>query len=62
MAQGALGDAWLVSALNTLRLFPGSLKKIIVSDRHSDKGTLCVDWVSSIQSRKRQGQIGGDRN
>lgn len=39
MAQGALGDAWLVSALNMLRSFPESLKKIVVSDRHSDRGT-----------------------
>ena len=39
MGQGALGDAWLVSALNMLRSFPESLKKIIVSDRHSDRGT-----------------------
>lgn len=40
VAQGALGDSWLVSALNMLGPFPEFLKKIIVSDRHSDKGTL----------------------
>lgn len=42
MAQGALGDSWLVSALNILLPFPEELKKVIVSDRHGDKGTLTM--------------------
>lgn len=42
VAQGALGDSWLVSALNMTLLFPEVLKRVIVSDRHGDKGTLAV--------------------
>ncbi|CAM9813680.1 unnamed protein product [Ectocarpus fasciculatus] len=38
VVQGALGDSWLVSALNMLAPFPEVLKKVMVSDRHSDKG------------------------
>ncbi|CAM9401616.1 unnamed protein product [Pylaiella littoralis] len=38
VAQGALGDSWLVSALNMTLLFPEVLKRVIVSDRHGDKG------------------------
>ncbi len=40
MTQGALGDSWLVSALNLLAPFPELLKKVVVSDRHKDKGAL----------------------
>ncbi|CAN0425338.1 unnamed protein product, partial [Ectocarpus sp. 12 AP-2014] len=42
VVQGALGDSWLVSALNMLAPFPEVLKKVVVSDRHSDKGVYTL--------------------
>lgn len=42
VAQGALGDSWLVSALNMFIPFPEVLKRVVVSDTHSDKGALAV--------------------
>eukprot|EP00903_Cladosiphon_okamuranus_P006243 g6128.t1 len=42
VAQGALGDSWLVSSLNMLRSYPEALKNIIVSDRHSNKGIFTI--------------------
>ncbi|CAN0350080.1 unnamed protein product, partial [Scytosiphon promiscuus] len=42
VAQGALGDSWLVSALNVLAPFSEWLKKVIVSDKHSDKGVYTL--------------------
>lgn len=45
MAQGALGDSWLMSALNMLAPFPDRLKNVVVSDRHRDKGLILVVYV-----------------
>ncbi|CAN0239494.1 unnamed protein product, partial [Ectocarpus sp. 12 AP-2014] len=42
VVQGALGDSWLVSALNMLAPFPKVLKEVVVSDRHSDKGVYTL--------------------
>lgn len=65
VVQGALGDSWLVSALNILRSFPESLKKIIVSDRHCNKGKYMRTFVPpAYKTENTRSQIGvdGDKN
>ena len=52
VVQGALGDAWLVSALNILLTAPETLKKVLVSDRHRDKGDNGED-ISHFQEFSR---------
>ncbi|CAM9799098.1 unnamed protein product, partial [Choristocarpus tenellus] len=51
ISQGALGNIWLVSAFNILISSPHTLRHVIVSERHKDKGLFTLKLFKEGQWR-----------